>query len=113
MIIIKRIRKSKHYYLDGTFRHPKEFKQLLILMYKDIITDLKIPGIYILLNGKSQVLYDEAFGSLINIITNNRKIDLDVVSLISDSEIALINIIKNIFQIDKELHVIPILNKIY
>ena len=94
---IKRIRKSKHYYLDGTFHHPKEFKQLLILMYKDIITDLKIPGIYILLNGKSQVLYDEAFGSLINIITNNRKIDLDVVSIISDSEIALINIIKKYF----------------
>ena len=45
---IKRIRKSKHYYLDGTFHHPKEFKQLLILMYKDIITDLKILGIYII-----------------------------------------------------------------
>ena len=94
---IKRIRKSKHYYLDGTFHHPSEFKQLLILMYKDIITDLKIPGIYILLNGKSQILYDEAFGSLINIITNNRKIDLDVVSIISDSETALINIIKKYF----------------
>ena len=94
---IKRIRKAKHYYLDGTFHHPKEFKQLLILMYKDIITDLKIPGIYILLNGKSQILYEQAFGSLINIITNNRKIELEVVSIITDSEIALINVIKKYF----------------
>ena len=34
---------------------------------------------------------------MINIITNNRKIDLDVVSIISDSEIALNNIIKKYF----------------
>lgn len=37
---IKRINKSKHFYIDATFHHPKDFKQLLILMYKDIITNL-------------------------------------------------------------------------
>ena len=30
---LKRLRKSKHFYIDETFHHPKEFKQLLILMY--------------------------------------------------------------------------------
>ena len=25
---IKRMRKSNHYYIDGTFHHPKEFNQL-------------------------------------------------------------------------------------
>ena len=54
---IKRIRKAKYFYIDGTFHHPPEFKQLLIIMYKDIITNLKIPGIYILLNGKNKELY--------------------------------------------------------
>ena len=49
---IMRKRKSKHYYIDVTFYYPAEFKQLLIFMYKDIITEKKIPGIYILLNGK-------------------------------------------------------------
>ena len=39
---LKRMRKSKHLYIDGTFHHPKDFKHLLIIMYKDIITSLKI-----------------------------------------------------------------------
>ena len=66
-------------------------------MYKDIITDLKIPGMFILLNGKSQFLYDYIFNSVINIITNNRKIDLNILSIVSDSEKALINSIKKFF----------------
>ena len=94
---IKRIRKSKHYYLDSTFHHPREFKQLLILMYKDIITNLKIPGVYILMNGKSQDLYDIVFDSLINIITENRNIELEVLSIITDTEKALINSVKKYF----------------
>ena len=68
---IRRIRKLKHYYIDGTFHHPPEFKQILIFMYKDIITVLKFPGIYALLNGKSEIIYDNAFNNIINIITNN------------------------------------------
>ena len=46
-------------------------------MYKDIITEKKIPGIYILLNGKSEKLYDLVFQSVIDIITENRKYDID------------------------------------
>ena len=94
---IKRIRKAKHYYIDGTFHHPKEFKQLLILMYKDVITNLKIPGIYILTNGRSQDLYEAIFFSLINLLTNDRNIELEVQSIITDTEKALINIIKKYF----------------
>ena len=75
---IRRIRKSNHYYIDATFHHPPDFKQLLIIMYKDIITELKIPGIYILMNGKSEKLYDIVFNSIINVITENRKIDINV-----------------------------------
>ena len=66
-------------------------------MYKDIITELKIPGIFILLNGKSQFLYDYIFSSIINIVTNNRKFDLNILLIVSDSEKALVNSIKKNF----------------
>ena len=58
---------------------------------------MKIPGIYILTNGKSQELYEAVFISLINLLTNYRKIDLEVQSVITDTEKALINIIKKYF----------------
>ena len=32
-----RIEKSKIWFVDGTFHHPSDFKQPLILMYKDYI----------------------------------------------------------------------------
>ena len=37
---------------------PKEFYQLLIIMYKYIITNLKIPAFYILMNNKTENLYN-------------------------------------------------------
>ena len=62
---------------------PKEYKQLLLVMYKDIITALKIPGIYILLNNKTQKMYNLAFESLTNILTENKTYDLDIKSIIT------------------------------
>ena len=94
---IKRIRKAKYFYIDGTFHHPPEFKQLLIIMYKDIITNLKIPGIYILLNGKNKELYDLTFDSIIKILTDDRKIELEVENIITDTEQALVDTIKKYF----------------
>ena len=49
---IARIRKSRHFFIDCTFHHPPDFTQMLIIMYKDYITSIKIPGLYILLNSK-------------------------------------------------------------
>ena len=110
---LKRIRKSKQLYMYGTFHHPKNFKQLLIIMSKDIITNLKIPGFYVLIDGKSQELYDTLFNSLINLLTNDRKIELEVQSIITDTEKALINAIKKSSLIAKELPAIFISNRIY
>ena len=36
---LKRIRKSKHIYIDSTFHHPPEFKQMIIIMNVNIITN--------------------------------------------------------------------------
>ena len=61
-----RLKASKHIFIDGTFHHPPGFYQMLIIMYKDIITDLKIPALYILLNSKRQILFEIVFQSVIN-----------------------------------------------
>jgi len=36
---INRIQKAEHIFIDGKFHHPPDYKQLLIIMYKDLITD--------------------------------------------------------------------------
>ena len=94
---LKRIRKSHHLYIDATFHHPPDYKQLLIIMYKDIITNLKIPAFYILMNGKKEIFYNIVFESIINIITDFRKIDIEINSVVSDSEKGLINTITKYF----------------
>ena len=43
---------SNNYYIDTTFHSPPEFSQLLIFIYKDKITEFKIPGLYVLMNRK-------------------------------------------------------------
>ena len=83
---ISRIRLSKILFLDGTFHHPQEYKQLLILMYRDIITDQNIPGIYILINGKYEKFYDIVLSSLVNILTQNRLYNINAEIIVTDSE---------------------------
>ena len=50
---LRRIRISNHLFIDSTFHRPSELKQLLIIMYHDIVSNLNIPAMYILMNGKS------------------------------------------------------------
>ena len=91
------MRKANHYYIYCTFHHSKDYKELLIVMYKDIITNLKIPGIYILLNNKSQRMFNLTFKSLINILTENKTYELDIKSIITDSETALFKTVEKFF----------------
>lgn len=94
---LKRIKVSKNLFVDGTFHHPPEFYQLLIIMYKDVITNLKLPGIYILLNSKTELIYDLVFESLIKIIWYNNLMDIKVETIVTDQELALIKVIKKYF----------------
>ena len=94
---IKRIKKSHHIFIDGTFHHPPGYKQLLLFMYKVLITDLKIPCFYVLLNGKYEIFYDYIFDSIYNIITNNNTIKINFQTIVCDGEIALNKIIKKYF----------------
>lgn len=94
---ISRMRQSKNFFIDGTFHHPPEFKQLLLIMYKDIITGIKIPGLYILLNSKKEMLYKFAFKGIIDLLTDNNNITLKVETVVTDQEKALINVVNTYF----------------
>ena len=55
------------------------------------------------MNGKTEKLYDIVFNSIINIITENRKIDINVLSIVTDTEKALINAIRKYFPNSKRI----------
>ena len=86
---------------------------MLIIMYKYIITELKIPALYIPINSKIEIIYDLIFESLIRILVSDKNNSINFEIIITDQEIALIKVVKNIFQIIKEFHAYSIINKIY
>ena len=75
---IARLRESKHWLIDCTFYYPKEFKELLVIEYKDIITKEKISGMFILLNKKSEDIYNASLESAHYIITQYAVYDLSL-----------------------------------
>ena len=92
-----RLKASKHIFIDGTFHHPPDFYQMLIIMYKDIITDLKIPALYILLNSKREILYEMVFKNVINNILQETVSNLKYETIVTDQEVGLINATKKYF----------------
>ena len=94
---ISHLRASKHIFIDGTWYRPNGFEQILIILYKDIITKEKIPGCYIIMNNKKYEIYKEIFLSLKNIITQNQLYTFEIETISTYQELALIKAIKNIF----------------
>ena len=91
------MKQSRNFFIDGTFHHPEEFTQLILLMYKDIITSIKIPGLYILVNSKKENMYNYAFKGIIDLLTDSNKLTLKVKTIVTDQEKALINCVKKYF----------------
>ena len=52
-ISISHMRKSNHFFIDGTWYKPSGFVQILIILYKDTIINEKIPGCFIITNNKN------------------------------------------------------------
>ena len=71
-------------------------------MYKDILTNLKIPALYILMNGKKEEFYDLVFKDILDIVTLRKKYSININTIVTNTEKGLINIIKNIFQHQNE-----------
>ena len=56
-----------------------------------------MPGLYILLNSKRELLYETVFESIIRNILKTSGCDLNFETIVTNQEIALINSIKKVF----------------
>ena len=52
------MKKENHFFIDGTYFRPTLYLQTIIVMYIDIITGYKIPGIFALLSNKNLETYN-------------------------------------------------------
>ena len=95
--IIARARIANHLFIDGTFHHPINFSQLLIIIFKDIISSDYIPGFYILMSNKTEIIYDMVFKSVKKILTQNGIYSLNIKTITTDTELALINAVNTNF----------------
>lgn len=94
---LSHIRVAKHLLIDVAWYKPGNFCQILIIEYKDIILNEKIPGAYIITNNKKYKLYNEILKSFKNIINQNGEYKIQFISITTDDEKALVKAVKNIF----------------
>ena len=101
--MISRARISNHLFIDGTFHHPINFAQLLIILFKDAIISQYIPCFYILMSNKSEILYELVFKSILRILTQNNLYKINYQTITTDTEIALISAINRNFTNTKRI----------
>ena len=89
--MVARARVSNHLFIDGTFHHHKNFEQLLIILFKDIINSNYLPCFYVLMSNKTEILYDLVFKSIKRILTQYNQYKLNIITITIDTEIPLIN----------------------
>ena len=66
-------------------------------MHKDIITGLKISGIYALMKSKKEKLYQYVFESILRLISDDKNKDIKFETIVTAQETALMNVINKIF----------------
>ena len=101
--MIARTRISNHLFIDGTFHHPINYSELLIILFKDRIISQYIPCFYILMSNKTEILYDLVFKSVLRIMTQNKLYHIDFKTITTDTEIPLINAINHNFDNSKRI----------
>ena len=94
---IQKIRISKNLFIDRILHHLPEYKQILIVMYKDSLINLKIPYFYKLINGKYEIFCKIVIETIFKIINDNNKYNFQYQIIVTDREQALINEIKKFF----------------
>lgn len=55
-LLIRRAKLSYHWALDATYNYTEGYKQLLILMFLDKITDKMFPFIFVLMSKKDYII---------------------------------------------------------
>lgn len=85
------MQKIKTFIFRWSIHIPKYYEQLLINLFKDIISSLYLIAFFILMSNKTEVLYDVIFKSIYNILNQKDIYNLDFDTISTDTEIALIN----------------------
>ena len=65
--MIYRAKKSKHFFIDSTFKKPKDYYQFFIVMFIDILTDKAYQVFYATLSDKTESLYWEVLRKIYNL----------------------------------------------
>lgn len=91
------MRHAKFWYIDGTWYKPPGMIQILLIMFKDIITNSKIPGFYFVINYRTQWIFTKLLTSTKNIITQNHLYEVNIAFIITDCEESLIKAINTVF----------------
>ena len=102
----KRIFASEHILVEWTFVYPSGFTQTIIILYYDIIIFKFIPGIFILINNKTQLGYEHAFRYIkenMDKYANLNKEECKWQTFTSDFERALITSFNNIFNTNNKI----------
>ena len=94
---IKKLYKSEHFYIDGTFIYPSDFKQMIVILYFDNEKRKRFPGLFALMNNKKEEGYFYLFTRIKNILTIESSKELSLKSYSVDFEIGLINSLKRVF----------------
>ena len=94
---IKKLNNSSHYYIDGTFIHPPDFKQLIVILYYDEIINKRMAGMFALINNKKENGYLHLFKRINDILTIENSTELKLSSYTVDFEKGLINALNIIY----------------
>ncbi len=66
--MIYRAKKSMNFFIDSTFKKPKDYYQFFIVMSIDILTDKAYPVFYATLSDKTESLYIEVLRKISNLL---------------------------------------------
>ncbi len=96
--VIRKLKYSTHWHIDGTFVYPKGLCQLIVILYYDERLQKRFPGLFALTNNKKEKGYEFLFNKIYDMIAVNNTINLNSKSYTVDFESGLINATKKILQ---------------
>ena len=100
---IRKLRESKHFYIDGTFLYPKGFSQLIVILYIDDKSGKRYLGLFALIGNKKEEGYKYLFSKIKYILTLENSSPLKLQIYFIDFEKALINATKEIFSKSRQI----------
>ena len=86
-LMISHVRKTKHIFIDCTWYQPQGFKQILVILFKDIIINKKISCCFMILKNKRYEIYEKCLTSFNNIIKQNYIFELEIETITTDQKL--------------------------